>query len=113
MTVLAPLRRPALVACAALAALLVQPLSAPPSYAGAFCGTPAEIGDCTPPETTITEHPAVDGDHETDARDASFAFEAQDESQGDAATFECKLEGPSQDGAWSDCTDTTQSKPGS
>jgi len=101
----------AVVASAALAALLVQPL-ATPSYAGTFCGTPAAFGDCTAPETTITGHPEVDEERRTESTDAAFTFESQDESTDDKSTFECKLEGPSQAHDWSACTDATQSKPG-
>ena len=105
------MRRVSVVASAALAALLVQPL-ATPSYAGSFCGTPAEVGDCTAPETTITAQPAVDDQGETESTDADFRFESEDESAADKATFECQLEGPSQAHPWTDCTDSPATKQG-
>lgn len=105
-------RRSAVVTAVALAALVAQPLVASPSYAGTACGTPLPIGDCTPPETTITDEPAVDGEGATESTDAAFTFESQDEDAGDPSTFACKLDGPSQAHDWSDCTDATQSKAG-
>ena len=108
-----PSRRAAALAAAVLTALLVQPVGQPSAHAGTFCGTPLATGDCTPPETTVTSGPAVDDQRETASRDAAFTFEAEDEEEGDKATFECKLEGPSQAHDWTGCTDATQSKPGS
>ncbi len=104
-------RRLAAAGAAVLAALLAQPLLAPPARAGTLCGTPAAVGDCTAPDTAITQAPPVDDQSATASRDAAFAFEAE-AAEGDEATFECQLQGPGQDGAWSDCTDAEQSKPG-
>jgi hypothetical protein len=73
---------------------------------------PLPTDDCSPPETTITGHPAVDGRGATESTDAAFTFEAADESSADKSTFECKLDGPSQAHDWSPCTDPTQAKPG-
>ena len=93
-------RRRALLSTAALAAVLVQPVTAPPSYAGTTCDSPAPLpgDDCTAPETTITQRP----DAATESRDASFAFTTE-QPEADV-TFECRLVGPSQAHDWSDCT---------
>lgn len=70
---------------AALAALVVQPLVAAPSYAGLACDTvPLPGDDCTPPETAITSQPEAT----TESRDAAFTFEASEEG----ASFECSLD---------------------
>src|SRR5687768_3390 len=83
-----------------LATVLLQPLAAPPSYAGAACDSPLPVpgDDCEAPETTITSKPEA----ETESRDAAFAFTTE-KPEADA-TFECKLAGPSQSHDWSDCT---------
>jgi len=106
------MRRLTVVTVAALGALALQPVVAAPSYAGTGCGTPVPIGDCTPPDTTITGKPAVDDQSRTESPDAAFTFESQNQDASDPSTFQCKLAGPSQAHDWSDCTDATQSKSG-
>jgi hypothetical protein len=94
----------ALLTSAALAVVLVQPLTAPPSYAGAVCDAPVPIpgDDCTAPETRITAQPEA----ETESRDATFAFTTEQPEVD--VTFECRLAGPSQAHDWSDCTTPPQ-----
>lgn len=108
-----PARLTGLVAATVGAALVAQPLTATPAHAGYNCGTPLAIGDCTPPETTITGQPAVDGEGETESRLAAFTFEAEDEDPADKATFECRLDqGETEVQDWTDCTDGDQQKAG-
>lgn len=106
--------RLALFTAAAVASFLVQPLAAAPSYAGYNCGDPIlAAGDCTAPETTITSGPAADDGGETESRDAAFTFESANQSDDDPSTFECRLDrGEDEVQGWTDCTDTTASKPG-
>jgi hypothetical protein len=91
-------------AVTALAALLVQPVTAAPSYAGEFCDLPVPVpgDDCTAPETKLTGTPDVDDHSETEARDAAFDFTTEAPEPG--VTFECTLTGPSQAHDWADCT---------
>lgn len=113
LTLKAPVRIAATLTSTALAVLLVQPLLAPPAIAGAMCDSPVPVGDCTPPETTITSSPTVDDEGRTEATDADFTFEAVDESDTDKATFECRLvRGETAVQEWSDCTDSTQTTAG-
>lgn len=108
-----PVRIAATLTSTALAVLLVQPLAATPANAVLPCDSPVPLGDCTPPETTITSAPAVDDERRTEAVDAAFTFEAADESAADKATFECRLDhGGTVVQDWTDCTDDAQTKPG-
>lgn len=108
-----PVRIAATLTSTALAVLLVQPLVASPANAGAMCDSSVPVGDCTPPETTITSAPTVDDEGRTEATDADFTFEATDESDTDTATFECRLDqGETVTQDWSDCTDSAQTKAG-
>ena len=107
-----PLRPVTTLTTTALVAFLVHPLLAAPASAGVLCD-PVPIGDCTPPETTITSTPEVDETGATEQVDATFTFEAADESPSDVATFECRLDrGEVTVQDWTDCTDATTTKPG-
>jgi hypothetical protein len=89
-------RRSGALVSAVLVAVLVQPLTAAPSYAGVNCELPPplQVGDCTPPETEVTDGP----EQETESRTAELTFTASEEG----STFECRLDS----GDWvPDCGD--------
>jgi hypothetical protein len=93
------------VTAAAVAVLLLQPVTAPPSYAGIACDGPLPLpaDDCVAPTTKLTATPTAASGGTTTSRVAGFAFTT--EVPEGRVTFACRLDGPSQAHDWQDCTD--------